>query len=454
MFYSIKTFFGQSKVSNKDLFFLSWPIFIELFLRVFIGNVNVWMISQHSESAVAAVGAANQLLNLSVFIYGFITVGVQIIIAQLIGAKKQEQIKSVITTGLIGSFLIGFMLSSIFILFPEQLLSFMNLPPNIVAIGVSYTQIFGASLFVTSLSAIIIAVLRSHGKTKSALIIPMVALICSLIGNYAALYGPFGLPNLGVAGLGISAVVSNTIALGVAFVILNKEINYNIFKLSFKEFSKEKLKLILTLGLPSSGENLSYMASQVVVTMIVASLGENMLIAKSYVTAITQFIYLIAAALSQGNQIMIGRNIGAKEFDRAYDRGKNTIIIGMMATGVISLITWIFIEPIMHVFTYNPEVIAIAKIVFLVDIFLEAFRTINMTMVGSLNATGDVKFPLICSLIVLWVISLPFSYVMAITFNLGLVGVWLAYTIDEGLRSILMIKRWKSGIWRSKSHIY
>ena len=179
-----------------------------------------------------------------------------------------------------------------------------------------------------------------------------------------------------------------------------------------------------------------------------------MLIAKSYVTAITQFIYLIAAALSQGNQIMIGRNIGAKEFDRAYDRGKNTIIIGMMATGVISLITWIFIEPIMHVFTYNPEVIAIAKIVFLVDIFLEAFRTINMTMVGSLNATGDVKFPLICSLIVLWVISLPFSYVMAITFNLGLVGVWLAYTIDEGLRSILMIKRWKSGIWRSKSHIY
>lgn len=66
------------------------------------------MISQHSELAVAAVASANQLLNLSVFIYGFITVGVQIIIAQLIGARKQEDIPYVITTGILGSFLWDF----------------------------------------------------------------------------------------------------------------------------------------------------------------------------------------------------------------------------------------------------------------------------------------------------------------------------------------------------------
>ncbi|MEG0255643.1 MAG: MATE family efflux transporter [Vagococcus sp.] len=449
-----KNFFTDNKLSNKDLFYLSWPIFIEMFLRVFIGNINVWMISQHSEPAVAAVGSANQLLNLSVFIYGFITVGVQIIIAQLIGAKKQEQIKSVITTGLIGSFFIGLLISSVFVTFPEQLLSFMNLPKNIVEIGIPYVQIFGASLFVTSISAGIIASLRSHGKTKAALAIPTVALICSLIGNYIALYGPFGLPHLGVAGLGISAVVSNSIALILAFYILNKEIHFNILKLSLKDFSFEKLKLILTLGLPSSGENLSYTASQVVVTMIVASLGQNILIAKSYVTAITQFVYLIAAAMSQGNQIMIGRNIGAREYDRAYHRGKNTVILGLICTVTISLATWVLIVPIMHIFTDNPEVIEIAKIIFFVDIFLEAGRTINMTMVGSLNATGDVKFPLICSLIVLWVISLPFSYLLAISLQLGLLGVWLAYTIDEGLRSVLMIRRWKSGIWKTKGRIH
>ena len=73
-----------------------------------------------------------------------------------------------------------------------------------------------------------------------------------------------------------------------------------------------------------------------------------------------------------------------------------------------------------------------------------------MTLVGSLNASGDVKFPLICSLTVLWLISLPFSYLLAIGLKLGLVGVWLAYTIDESLRACLMIHRWRKGQWRQK----
>ncbi len=446
----IKAFFIDNRASNSELLFLSWPIFVELFLKVFIGNINVWMISQHSELAVAAVASANQLLNLSVFIYGFITVGVQIIIAQLIGARKQEDIPYVITTGILSSFCMGLLISAVFMMFPEQLLYTMNLPSDIVTIGIRYLQIYGASLFVSSISAAIIAILRSHGKTKAALKIPMLALLLTVIGNYLALYSPFGLPNLGVAGLGISAALGNTIALIYGFTILKKEVDFNILSLSFKYFSTEKLRKILKLGLPSSGENLSYMASQVVVTMIVASLGPNILIAKSYVTAITQFIYLIAASLAQGNQIIIGRNIGARSFDKAYLRGKHTIYLGVGVTFIISLGTFIFIEPIMHIFTYNPEVIAIAKVVFLVDIFLEIFRAINMTMVGSLNASGDVKFPLVISLIVLWLISLPFSYLLAIPLNLSLLGVWLAYTIDEALRALLLIKRWKSGVWRKK----
>ncbi|MFW7395603.1 MATE family efflux transporter, partial [Vagococcus fluvialis] len=118
----IKAFFIDNRASNSELLFLSWPIFVELFLKVFIGNINVWMISQHSELAVAAVASANQLLNLSVFIYGFITVGVQIIIAQLIGARKQEDIPYVITTGILGSFFMGLLISAVFMMFPEQLL--------------------------------------------------------------------------------------------------------------------------------------------------------------------------------------------------------------------------------------------------------------------------------------------------------------------------------------------
>ncbi|MHC5268101.1 MATE family efflux transporter [Enterococcus sp. LJL98] len=440
--------------SDRELIFLSWPIFVELFLRVVIGNINVWMISHYSEPAVASVGAANQLLNLMVFVYGFITIGTQIIIAQYIGAKKQHEIKYVINTALFGSLGIGLIISFVFFSFSRQLLAFMNLNNELIQIGNSYLQIFGGSLVVSALSAVIIAVLRTHGHTKPALLVPMTASILSVIGNYFVLYQPFGLPSFGVTGLAYSSVFGNTLGLIISIVLLKRYVGFSIFSVRIKKISLPILKSILTYGLPSSGESLSYQGAQVVVTMIVASLGASVLIAKSYISAITQFVYLIASALSQGNQIMIGRNVGAGEFDRAYTRGVRTTVIGVSASLIICLLTFIFIEPIMGIFTSNEEVIHIAKEVFLVEIVLETMRSINMILVGSLNASGDVKFPLICSLIVLWVISLPFSYSLAIWAGMGLVGVWIAYAIDEALRAILMIRRWRSGIWRSKSVLH
>lgn len=436
--------------SDSELFFLSWPIFVELFLRVIIGNINVWMISHYSEPAVASVGAANQLLNLSVFVYGFITVGAQIIIAQLIGAKKRNEIKKVINTALFGSLAIGLLVSLVFILFSPQLLRFMNLETELIEIGKGYLQVFGGSLFISALTAVVIAILRTHSFTTPALLVPMVASILAVIGNYFALYSPFGLPNFGVTGLAYASVFGNSVGLIIALSLLKKYIGFSIFSIRLKDFSVPYIKSILTYGMPSSGESLSYQGAQIVVTMIVASLGSSVLIAKSYITAISQFVYLMASAMSQGNQIMVGRNVGAREFERASRRGMRTVIIGVTITIITCILTYIFIEPIMGIFTSNSEVIAIAKEVFLVEIILESARAINMILVGALNATGDVKFPLICSLIVLWAISLPFSYTLAIVAKLGLVGVWIAYAIDEGLRGVLMIRRWRSGIWQTK----
>ncbi|XBG86541.1 MATE family efflux transporter [Enterococcus cecorum] len=113
--------------SDRELIFLSWPIFVELLMVVIIGNINVWMISQFNEVAVASVGATNQLLSLSVYIYGFVTIGTQIMIAQFIGAKKNREIPEIINTAIFVGLTIGLILSICFYFFPEKLLGFMNL---------------------------------------------------------------------------------------------------------------------------------------------------------------------------------------------------------------------------------------------------------------------------------------------------------------------------------------
>ncbi|PWS22979.1 hypothetical protein DKP78_15565, partial [Enterococcus faecium] len=103
------------KVASISLFTLAWPIFLEQFLRLMISYIDVFMLGHYSDDAVAATGVANQILVISIIIYGFISVGVQIIVAQMIGAKKHKEIENVITNGLVVAFLIGIVMSIIFI---------------------------------------------------------------------------------------------------------------------------------------------------------------------------------------------------------------------------------------------------------------------------------------------------------------------------------------------------
>ena len=71
------------------LFLLTWPIFIELFLHIATGSIDVLMLSKVSDEAVAAVGAANQLLYFCIILFGFVAMGTTVVVAQMVGAEKK-----------------------------------------------------------------------------------------------------------------------------------------------------------------------------------------------------------------------------------------------------------------------------------------------------------------------------------------------------------------------------
>jgi Na+-driven multidrug efflux pump len=94
--------------------------------------------------------------------------------------------------------------------------------------------------------------------------------------------------------------------------------------------------------------------------------------------------------------------------------------------------------------------ITLSKSIFLLTIILEQVRTINIIVIGSLNAAVDVRYPVYVALVLMWFICIPLTYFLGFHTPLGLVGVWLWLIADEGIRSILMLYRWNSGVWRSK----
>ncbi|TMW71509.1 MATE family efflux transporter [Alteribacter natronophilus] len=436
------------KKKKLTLFALTWPIFIEIFLHMLMGNADTLMLSQYDDQAVAAVGVANQIMSVIIVMFGFVAMGTAILIAQYLGARQEREAGRIAVVSLAANLVFGLALSLILFGFAPQILGAMNLPPELMNMALVYLRIVGGFAFVQALIMTAGAIVKSHGFTKDVMWVTLGMNVLNVIGNYLLIFGPGPFPSLGAQGVAISTAGSRTIGFIVLGFLLYRRVNGELpFAAVFRSFPKPEIQQLLKIGIPSAGEHLSYNMSQFVITIFIAAMGTAELTARVYVTNIMMFILLFAVAIGQGTQIIVGHLVGEGKYREAYERCMKSLWIGMgLSIGAASLFA-VFREPILSIFTDNPDIIEIGGILLLLTIILEPGRTFNLIVINCLRAAGDVRFPVYIGILSMWGVSVTISYTAGLVFGLGLIGVWLSFIADEWLRGLLMLRRWKGRKW-------
>ena len=108
----------------------------------------------------------------------------------------------------------------------------------------------------------------------------------------------------------------------------------------------------------------------------------------------------------------------------------------------------LFAEPLFGVFTQDPRIIALGKQILFVEIFLEIGRCFNIVLVRNLQAVGDVKLTVSVGIASQWIIAVGVAWLLSVPAGLGLVGIWIAFAIDENVRAVILYLRWKHGKWK------
>ncbi|MED0850282.1 MATE family efflux transporter [Bacillus altitudinis] len=438
---------AKSEKSHPSLFALTWPIFIEISLYMLMGSADTLMLSQYSDNSVAAVGVSNQLLNLLIVMFSFITTGTTIVIAQLLGAGRKQDATQVAYVSLGTNFLISFVISLLMFVLAVPILHMMGLSSELMPDATVFLQIVGLLSFIQALIMTYSAILKSYGFTRDTMYVTIGMNLLNVAGNYLVIFGPFGFPVLGVMGVALSTSFARLIGLTAMILIVRHRIG---LQFSFKRMfyiQRTHLKKLLKIGIPSAGEQLSYNGSQMIITLFITFMGTQALAAKVYTQNLMMFIMLFGAAISQGTQILIGRLIGAKEFDAAYRRCMKSlywaIAISLLSSTALSLSS----THLLTFFTSNSEIIQIASLLLILTIILEPGRSFNMVIINSLRAAGDAKFPVYMAMISMWGIGLPIAYLLGIQLEMGLIGVWISFIVDEWVRGIFMYRRWRSRVW-------
>lgn len=432
-----------------SLFKLVWPIFIEMTLTMLVGNVDQYMVTRYSENAVGAIGNANQIINLLMIMFNLISMSTIILVAQYIGSNNKHKLSTIYTLSLCVNLVFSFIIMFIIICFSGTIFRFMKVPQDIYTDAHTYILWIGGFIFLQAIISVFSAIFRANRMMKETMLISVFINLVNVLGNALLINGAGFLPALGVAGAAIATNVSRLVGILLYCYLFHKHFDTRISLKALSPFPRMELKKLLGIGIPSGGESFSYSIAMTLILKVVNAFGTFVINTKVLASTFSWFSYMYSSAVGQASQVVIGNYMGAGKVDQVDRRVKKTLRNAIIVSLVISTTMFIFSDLLFGLFSKDPRVLALGKKIMFIEILLELGKCTNITLVRSLQATGDIKFPMIIGMVFMWAVAFGFGYVLAVVCNLGLVGIWIGMALDEDIRAIIFLIRWKKGKWRN-----
>lgn len=434
-----------------SLFAVTWPIFIDSVLRMMLGTGDVFMLSRISDQAAGAIGLANEIIAFCILMFGFVGIGTSVAVTQYLGAGKPETASRVSALAITMNLIFGLVVSAVIAGLGEQVMRLMHLDSALIGVANRYLMIIGAFLWVEAVSYAVSSIIRAHGYTRDVMYVTLGVNIVHVTGNYLLIFGHFGFPELGVTGAAISTVVCRMIGLAVLLVLLYRRVSSPIRLKDYADFDKTRVKQVLSIGLPAAGEHLAWQSQYMMIMSFINIIGQTALSAHIYVYNVSAYFMALAMAIGMGTEIIVGHMVGAGELQAAYRRLLRSLRISLLLTFAVVVVAALFREGLIGLFTDSREIIAAGSAIFLLSIVLEPGRTFNLVVINSLRAAGDARFPVLMGVMSMWGVCVPLAYWLGIHWQMGLLGIWIAFAVDEWLRGILMLIRWRSRAWEKKA---
>ena len=428
---------------------LAWPMFVENVLRASLMSVDTAMLGRYSESAVAAMSLVNQFAYFIQLLYMTVSTGASILITQQLGAGRRRE------AGLIGvgslTLVVGFSLvvSSVFTLVTGPLIGLYGLDPEVARYARQFLVLYGGLSFFMALNIAQASILRAWGHTRDPMLVNVLCLVLTVLGNALCLFGPFGFPVLGVTGVAASTVFSQVVGCVLCFVALRRR---RALELPLGEVARIPGRLysaILAIGLPTAGENLAYNLSQIAILAMLSALGAVPLATYGIVMAVLRYVFMAGVSIGSAAQLKVGYLVGSGRHAEARQRVHRYFALASACTVPSVLLLELFHRPVLGLFSADPGVLALASTVLLVAVVHEPGRNFNSVFIPALKGAGDVRFPVTMGIVSMWGIGVAGAWLLGIRLHWGLAGIWIAMAADEWLRGLVMLRRWRSGAWQT-----
>lgn len=446
--------YSSDLFSYQHIFKMLFPIILDTFFISAISMLTTSMISSSSESSVAAVSLITPINMLLITAISALASGGTVVIAQYKGRNDHTKILSTAGHTLLFTFLSALVLNCITIFFSSFIVNQLFFGASTIVLEKATSYLIGTSIanIILAIYVGVFSIFRGMGETKICLYLTVFLNFTYFILSFFFI----NILHLDIMGTILAFNIARMLGAIVAiyYLFMKKNRILLMTKEYLCSFNPTLLKSILKISLPFSAEQCFFYGGAIIGQMIIADLGTQIIASNAIANSLFSLISATPIAVGTLATTIIGQCIGAEQKELARWYGSKLIHLG---TFLVILSTLIFIP--FHswlIQLYQPDPSSISSIILLLLIAL-----IPMPFVWSmsnitphiLRSAGDATYSSFISLLTMWSVRIGLGYILAITLNYGINGIWIAMSAEWLVRFCLFYFRYKSNRWLNKQTI-
>lgn len=431
--------------SNKNLLYLFIPLVIEQGLEYLVGFADSLMVAKVGEAAVSGVSLVDFVMALLISIFTALATGGGAITGQYLGSKKDNEANQSALQMMKVTFYLSIVITLIIFVFKNSILHllFGSISSDVYHHAMTYLNVVVLSIPFLAIYNGGAAIFRTMNNSKLPMQIMLVMNIVNVIGNALCVF----ILKMGVEGIAIPTLVSRV---GAALLILyfSKKTTIHLSQLMNIKINRNMIEKILNIGIPFGIENSMFYLGRLIVLSIVSLFGTASIAANSVGGTLVMFQVLPGTAINLGLTSIISRCIGANDYDQAKYYTKK-INRWMHISFIISTVIILLLMPLIMSF-YNLSSRATSyvwQIIILHGIMMTLIWPYGYMLPIIFRSSGDAKFPMIVSIISMVICRILFSYILAVIFNMGMMGTWYAMFLDWIVKAIIYTYHYIKGKW-------
>jgi MATE family multidrug resistance protein len=432
----------------RQVILLASPVMLTHLSITLMGVVDSAMVGRLGATELAAVGFGGVWL--WTLFNGFIGAGtvVQTFVAQKHGAGRPEEcgkwawqgLYALIPLTACGALILSFNVDSLMLLLaPSE--EVQRLAGNYLAICA-----FGAvgMCAATIFSSFFLGI----GDSRTPLYVTVLVNLLNAALDYALIFGKFGMPAWGVSGAAVATSLSELIYALVLCVLFVRRERHQAFAASPVLPRMEPVRRLLRTGLPIGGQYAIEMLSFAAFLTLVARMGDASMAASQAFIALLSIPFMQAEGLSIAVCTLVGRYVGAMDLAAAARCFRSGRLLTLVISGAVAALFIFLPNPLLRVFTDDPEVLLLARPLLAVGAIYQFFDAFGIVADGALRGAGDTLVPFLMRVALAWGLFLPLAWFLGVRLEGGLTAAWLGGALYVTVLAGILVFRFRSGAWR------